>query len=113
MTSYENLRTICPETALTAANATEFSESLTETIREGGVNKILINLNKVDLVDSAAVVAFVKANRLAKSQGKEFGLCFANKQVRMILELTQLDRFVQVYEDEADFLGNRYELMAA
>ena len=62
---------------------------------------------------SAAVVAFVKANRLAKSQGKEFGLCFANKQVRMILELTQLDRFVQVYEDEADFLGNRYELMAA
>ncbi|AFY36937.1 Sulfate transporter/antisigma-factor antagonist STAS [[Leptolyngbya] sp. PCC 7376] len=113
MTSYQNLKTICPETPLTAANATEFSELLTTAIREDGFNKILINLKEVKLVDSAAVVALVKANRLAKSQGKEFGLCFANTQVRMILELTQLDRFVQVYEDEADFLGHRYELMAA
>ncbi|OKH17849.1 STAS domain-containing protein [[Limnothrix rosea] IAM M-220] len=113
MTSYQNLQTICPETSLTAANAAEFSQLLTQTIRESEVNKILINLKKVELVDSAAVVALVKATRLAKSQGKDLGLVSVNSQVRMVLELTQLDRFVQIYRDEADFLGYRYELMAA
>ena len=77
------------------------------------LNKILINLESVELVDSAAVVVLVKASRLAKSKGKELGLCSVNTQVRMVLELTQLDRFVEMYDSEADFFGHRYELMAA
>ena len=113
MTSQQNFQTICPETALTAANAAEFSKLLTETIQVDGVNKILINLKEVSLVDSAAVVALVKGTRLAKSLGKELGLCHANLQVKMVLELTQLDRFVDIYEDEADFLSDRHELVAA
>lgn len=113
MTSQQNFQTLCPKTALTAANAAEFSELLTEAIQTDGVNKILINLKEVSLVDSAAVVALVKGTRLAKSLDKELGLCFVSLQVKMVLELTQLDRFVDIYEDEVDFLGDRHALVAA
>lgn len=113
MISQQQLQTISPKTALTAANATEFGELLTEAIRADDVNKILINLTEVSLVDSAAVVALVKGTRLAKSLGKELGLCHVTLQVKMVLELTQLDRFVNIYEDEADFLGDRHKLVAA
>ena len=65
-----------------------------------------------ELIDSSAVVTLVKATRSAQSEGKGLGLCHVNSQVRMILELTQMDRFVQMYKSETEF-RQQHQMMAA
>ncbi len=114
MNARHNLQTFYPENSLTAANAPEFRELINTAINDQQVNAVLINLANVSLVDSAAAVLFVQATRLAQSQGKEFALCNLNSQVGMILELTQLDRFLCIYEDETAFaVRDAYFLAAA
>lgn len=113
MNARHNLQTFYPENSLTAANTPEFKQLISAAINDPKTNEVLVNLANISLVDSAAVVLFVQATRLAQSQGKEFALCNLNSQVRMILELTQLDRFVNIYEDEIAFsVRNAYCLAA-
>ena len=112
MTSTESLKVLSPKNSLNASNVSFFTKSLVEAIKTEQVDEILIDLKDVELIDSSAVVTLVKATRSAQSEGKGLGLCHVNSQVRMILELTQLDRFVQMYKSETEF-RQQHQMMAA
>lgn len=113
MTASQNLTTLHPENSINASNVTAFRQQLNQAIDDSKTSEVLIDLEQVQLIDSAAVVVLVQATRRAQAQGKELGICHANSQVRMILELTQLDQFVQLYANEQEFVHRHYQLMAA
>ena len=113
MTVHNNFATICPQTPLTAANAVEFTQGVNVIIEREEIEKVLINLQGVELIDSAAAVALVRVTRAARSQGKDLGLCGVNAQVRMVLELTQLDRFVHIYGQDVDLAVEHGAAMVA
>lgn len=113
MNTNRRLVTLYPVDSLNAANVDGLRRSLNEAIQSQMNHDILLDLGQVDLVDSAAVVTLVQATKSANLHGKRLGLCNVNFQVRMVLELTQMDRFLRVFANEAEFVGAVAELMAA
>jgi anti-sigma B factor antagonist len=48
-------------------------------------------------------VALIKAFRLAESLGRRFGICSLAPSVRIMFELTQLDKAFEIFENQDAF----------
>lgn len=91
--------TFRPEGFLSAANASEFLERLTVEVQASVDSAFLVNMEAVEFMDSAGLMALIKAFRLAESLGRKFGICSLAPSVRIMFELTQLDKAFEIYDD--------------
>jgi anti-sigma B factor antagonist len=57
----------------------------------------VIDLAKVDFMDSAGLVSLVKGLKAAHQSGCRLVLCNVHTPVRLILELTQLDSVFEIF----------------
>jgi anti-anti-sigma factor len=95
--------TFRPEGFVSAANASEFLERLTVEIKSSVNSALLLNMEAVEFMDSAGLVALIKAFRLAESLGRRFGICSLAPSVRIMFELTQLDKALEIFENQDAF----------
>ena len=95
--------TFRPEGFLSAANASEFLERLTVEVKSSVDSALLVNMEAVEFMDSAGLMALIKAFRLAESLGRRFGICSLAPSVRIMFELTQLDKAFEIFEDKNAF----------
>lgn len=100
---YTQFTTFRPEGFLSAANASEFLERLTAEVQSSLDDALLVNMEAVDFMDSAGLMALIKAFRLADSLGRKFGICSLAPSVRIMFELTQLDKAFEIFEDQDAF----------
>lgn len=71
-----------------------------------GFNKLLINMEKVDAVDSPIIGALVSGLRSLEGRG-EIGLCNLNKNVEYVINLSRLNNIFTIFRTEADsFIQN-------
>ncbi|MGD1921586.1 MAG: STAS domain-containing protein [Pleurocapsa sp.] len=91
--------TFRPEGFLSAANDAEFLERLTVEVRSSVNSALLVNMEAVEFMDSAGLMALIIAFRLAESLGRRFGICSLAPSVRIMFELTQLDKAFEIFED--------------
>ncbi|MCA9900224.1 MAG: STAS domain-containing protein [Ardenticatenaceae bacterium] len=65
--------------------------------------QILVDLTEVNFVDSTALAALVQGMKHSRQQGGDLRLCGLGQSVRIIFELTRLDRAFEIYvkPDEA------------
>jgi anti-sigma B factor antagonist len=99
-TKYKTFR---PEGFLSAANASEFLERLTVEVKASVDSALLVNMEAVEFMDSAGLMALIKAFRLSENLGHRFGICSLAPSVRMMFELTQLDKAFEIFEDQLAF----------
>ncbi len=97
--------TFRPEGFLSAANATEFLEKLTAEVKSSVNSALLVNMEAVEFMDSAGLMVLIKAFRLAQSLGHRFGICSLAPSVRIMFELTQLDKAFEIFENQDAFQG--------
>ncbi|MGB5637180.1 MAG: STAS domain-containing protein [Waterburya sp.] len=95
--------TFRPEGFLSAANASDFLERLTVEVKSSVNSALLVNMEAVEFMDSAGLMALIKAFRLAQSLGRRFGICSLAPSVRIMFELTQLDKAFEIFEDQDAF----------
>ena len=95
--------TFKPEGFLSAANASEFLERLTAEVKSSKASPLLVNMEAVEFMDSAGLMALISAFRLAESLGRRFCLCSLAPSVKIMFELTQLDKAFEIFEDCSDF----------
>lgn len=95
--------TFRPEGFLSAANASEFMERLTVEVKSSVDSTLLVNMEAVDFMDSAGLMALIKAFRLAESLGRRFAICSLAPSVRIMFELTQLDKAFEIFENQDAF----------
>lgn len=95
--------TFRPEGFLSAANASEFLERLTVEVKSSVSSALLVNMEAVEFMDSAGLMVLIKAFRLAESLGRRFGICSLAPSVRIMFELTQLDKAFEIFEDQSEF----------
>lgn len=69
------------------------------------VFKLIVNLKKVDFVDSTALSTLVQAMKHAREQEGDLRLAAMQQTVRIIFELTRLDRVFEIYPSVDDALG--------
>ena len=96
---YTKFTTFRPEGFLSAANASEFLERLTVEVTSSVDSALLVNMEAVEFMDSAGLMALIKAFKLSESLGRRFGICSLAPSVRIMFELTQLDKAFEIFED--------------
>ena len=70
---------------------------------DAGATIVLIDLEEVTFMDSSGLSSLVAAQRIVRtSQGKLY-LCTINEQVKMVFELTRMDRVFETFANINDF----------
>lgn len=70
---------------------------------EKATSKVIVNLAEVSFVDSSALALLVKGMKHCRQGGGELALCSLQQPVKVIFELTRLDKAFGIYttQDEA------------
>jgi anti-sigma B factor antagonist len=102
--SQAKFATFQPQGYLSAANAEDFLERLTLEIKSSDRSALLVDMESVEFMDSAALMSLIKAFRLAESLGQRIALSSLAPSVRMMFELTQLDNAFEIFENRDSFL---------
>lgn len=86
-----------------AANAIEFQSQLTAAIASPHYSMLLVDMQQVESLDSAGLMALVSALRQAHHLEHRFSLCSVSPAIRIIFELTELDRAFEIFENRTAF----------
>jgi anti-sigma B factor antagonist len=91
------LTVIRPQGCLNATNAWEFEQEMKSALAQDPNTIVLVDLGSVEAIDSAGLMALVSAHKLADSLGQTFRLSAMSPTIRIIFELTQLDRVFEIF----------------
>ncbi|MEA5625533.1 STAS domain-containing protein [Nostoc sp. UHCC 0251] len=100
--NYPKIAVIRPQGYLNAANALEFERDMTTALAQNGISILVVDLAAVESLDSAGLMALLSIHKLALSLGRGFRLCAVTPSIRIIFELTQLDRVFEILEGEVE-----------
>lgn len=87
---------------INVSNASALRQQLAETVSSNEHMSLLVDMSQVESLDSAGLMALVSTLTLAQKLNKRFGLCRISPSVRIVLELTQLDRVFEISEHHPD-----------
>ena len=95
------LNTVSVFGELDQATAPELRSALTEALEDG--DAVLVNLSDCDFIDSTGLSLLVETKRKVADDGRRFGVCCPDADVRRLLELTGIDTAVGLFDtrDEA------------
>ncbi len=82
--------------AIDASNAKQVQQDLLGFIKNVSSSAIAINFQDVEFLDSAGLMALVVGYKEAKNQNQDFKIIGVSPSVRMIFEVSQLDRILGV-----------------
>ncbi len=97
------IKVIQPQGYLTAANARDFQQQLTTAVLSPEHSLLLVDMEKVKFLDSVSLMTLVSALSLAQSLNRQFVLCSVLPSIRIIFELTQLNRVFKIFENRDSF----------
>ena len=97
------IKIIQPSGHVNAANAAELQNQLQEAVASAKHSALLVDMNKVESLDSTGLMALVTAVSLAKTLRRRFSLCSLAPQIRIIFELTKLDGAFEIFESRDAF----------
>jgi anti-sigma B factor antagonist len=97
------IATFEPSGYVTAANVNQFKQALMTAVKSQDYSVFLVDMSRVEFLDSAGLMAVVSAFRHVQAMDKHFSLCSLAPSVRIIFELTQLDRVLEIFEDREAF----------
>lgn len=103
LVEYTKVVVIRPQGSLSGSKALEIDKELRTALAKNSTSALLLDLQSVESLDCAGLMALVSALKLAQSMTKRFSLCCASPSVRMIFEMTQLDTVFEIFDCEAEF----------
>ncbi|MBW4495448.1 MAG: STAS domain-containing protein [Oscillatoria princeps RMCB-10] len=68
-----------------------------------GADIVLIDLKDVTFIDSSGLGGLVAALKAVRSAGSKLIICSINAQVKMLFELTSMDRVFQIFSNQDEF----------
>ncbi len=77
-------------------NSPEVRRALIEQLTEH--RNVVVDLARVDYIDSSGIACFVEAYQLARSQGMRFCLAAVSAQAMRVLKLARLDEVFVIFE---------------
>jgi anti-sigma B factor antagonist len=87
---------------LNATTSQEFRQNITD-ILEGGVKIVLVDFKDVTFMDSSGLGALVLAFKTLRAADTKLVLCSINEQVRILFELTNMDKVFEIFPSQDAF----------
>ncbi|MEO0459099.1 MAG: STAS domain-containing protein [Cyanobacteria bacterium P01_A01_bin.114] len=91
-----SVKVVRPSGAITAAKADKFAQELVSAMSCETAQELLVDMSEVESLDSAGLVSLMSALKTAQSLSKRLSLYSVPPSVRIVFELTQLDRVFNV-----------------
>ena len=67
--------------------------------------KVVVNLENVNFVDSTGLSTLVQRTKQSRMQDGDLYICGLQQSVRIIFELTRLDKFFEIFPAEEDAIS--------
>lgn len=97
-----NFKIIQPEGILDSINANNLRREVLDVINSD-IKVILVNLENISFMNSSGLGALVATLKSVKAAGGELALCSLNEQLRIIFELSKMERIFKVFQDQQEF----------
>jgi anti-sigma B factor antagonist len=97
-----NIRILEPSGILDGTKAEAFRQDVDAALEEGA-DTLLIDLKDITFVDSSGLGILVVVLKKVRASQKRMFVCSINEQVRMLFELTSMDRVFDVLPDRSAF----------
>ncbi|WP_392534855.1 STAS domain-containing protein [Nostoc sp. C117] len=68
-----------------------------------GADILLLDLKEVKFIDSSGLGALVSAMQMMRNANRKLFVCSISDQVKMLFELTKMDRIFQTFADQDEF----------
>ncbi|MDJ0536229.1 MAG: STAS domain-containing protein [Xenococcaceae cyanobacterium MO_207.B15] len=96
------LEVIEPKGILDGTKAFDFRQKIDQSIKNG-IEIILVDFTDVTFMDSSGLGALVLALKKVRSAKVKLVLCSINEQVKMLFELTSMERVFEIYSSREEF----------
>ena len=101
-----NITLLEPKGSLIGGKETdELKQSLAKLLTEGQ-KKVVVDLGKVDYLNSTALGTFVSAHTSYAKQGARIKLCNVNKNIKNIFVITKLTLVFDVLDSQMEAIGS-------
>ena len=96
------VKVISPAGILDGAQAGEFRKQVQDAV-EGDAEIVLVDFKEVTFMDSSGLGALVLSLKSVRAAGGKLFICSVNEQVKMLLELTSMDRVFEIFASRKEF----------
>ena len=90
------IKVVRPSGILDSTKANQFRQEISEHI-QNNAEIIIIDFQDVSFMDSSGLGALVISLKTIRSAGAQLFICSINDQIRMLFELTSMDRVFEVF----------------
>jgi len=91
-----------PSGILDSTKADAFRQQI-EKLLDGGAETILVDLKNVTFIDSSGLGTLVLILKKVRSSKRNFYICSINDQVKMLFELTNMNRVFDIFDSREAF----------
>lgn len=88
---------------INAAVSTEFKGAITDLINQGN-RKFLLNLSKVDFIDSSGLGAIISILKTLETNKGSLAICEIKEQVLNLFRLTRMNQVFKIIQNEKEGL---------
>ncbi|MGB3238302.1 MAG: STAS domain-containing protein [Geitlerinemataceae cyanobacterium] len=96
------IKVVQPTGLLDGSKANQVRRQINECL-EAGAQIVLLDLKDVTFIDSSGLGSLVSALKTVRSSGAKMLICSISDQVRILFELTSMDRVFRVYANREEF----------
>lgn len=96
------VRTLEPTGMLDGATTNELKNQIRDVMQQGA-DIVLLNMQDVTFMNSSGIGALVAILKMVREKEKQMYLCGLTDQVRMIFQLTKMDRVFKPFLDQGEF----------
>lgn len=96
------LKIIQPNGLFDGDQGTKCRQKITELV-ENGTDIVLLDFQDVTFMDSSGLGAVVLSLKTVRASGGKLFICSINDQIRMLFELTSMDRVFQIFANREEF----------
>lgn len=101
----DDVKIVQPEGLLDGTKASKVRLEISDCL-EAGAKVVLLDLKDVTFIDSSGLGALVSALKTVRAAGGQMFVCSISDQVKILFELTSMNRVFKVYNDREDFEQN-------
>ncbi|NEQ54834.1 MAG: STAS domain-containing protein [Leptolyngbya sp. SIO3F4] len=97
-----NLKTLEPAGILDGSSTNELKNQVTDLLQQD-IDIVLLDMNQVTFMNSTGIGAMVAMLKVVRAKGKQIYLCGLTDQVKILFELTKMDRVFKTFIDQQEF----------
>ena len=72
------------------------------TLIKGGAKKIIVDMKKVTLIDSAGISTLISATKQIRKNNGDLVLSHVNDSIQNILDIIKIEKFIKIFHTGSD-----------